>query len=64
MKVKKLDLNDLKVKSFVTDIVDTNPSNLKGGCPATQNCPTRVFCPTAVICASEGDGNICIPGGF
>ncbi len=42
---KKIDINQLKVQSFVTNVVEENTDTVKakGGCPATNNgqgCPT------------------------
>jgi hypothetical protein len=52
MKNKKLNLNDLKVTSFVTSLDSVNSATLKGGADAavTPDCgPTFNACPTVPI---------------
>jgi hypothetical protein len=58
---KKLNLNDLKVKSFVTDLENSSTETVKGGGMArvnndrvqvtkADNCITQAECPSGIIC--------------
>lgn len=47
MKKSKLNLNELKVKSFVTDLENGKENTVKGGhdCDPTHTCPPTNNCP-------------------
>lgn len=51
MKQKKLSLNNLKVKSFVTRIDDSNVNTVKGGAP-TDHCQSDGGCGMTNNCAT------------
>lgn len=56
---KKLNISDLRINSFVTDLSDTTAKTVKGGFTADYNCSAGCgtnYCPTnkctAVNCGS------------
>ncbi len=44
MKNDKIKLNDLKVKSFVTDMAETNSNTVKGGMPTPSDICSVILC--------------------